>query len=54
MKEIEGELNRVVYIEMVYIGHFEEEGKVNLVLKKMTEAKFDTNTSELETINDNF
>lgn len=41
---------------MVYIGHFvdEKDKKTKLVLKKITEAKFDAVTSELETINDNF
>jgi hypothetical protein len=38
---------------MVYIGHFVEpasegkEARTLLVLKKMTEAKFDNNTSEV-------
>jgi hypothetical protein len=58
IKELEGELSRVIYVEMVYIGHYEEtkEGQTTttLVLKKMAEAKIDSQTSELETINDNF
>ena len=49
---------RVIYLEMVYIGHYVEKSEKRdvtmLVLKKITEAKIDPQTSELETINDNF
>ena len=59
MKSIEGELSRIIYVEMVYIGHFllqegTPEEVTMLVLKKISEAKFDSVTSELETINDDF
>lgn len=52
-KEI-GAVERMVVTEAVYVGHLEREGKIELIIKRMNEAKVSLDTFEVETIDDNF
>ena len=58
IKEIGGAISRVVYSESVYICHFGEEGaevvQTMLALKRVSEAKINSETAEIETFDDKF
>jgi hypothetical protein len=42
-KEI-GTVERMIVTEAVYVGHLEKEGKVELIIKRMNEAKVSLDT----------
>jgi hypothetical protein len=44
----------MIVTEAVYVGHLEKEGRPEIIIKRMNEAKVSLHTFEVETIDDNF